>query len=207
MPFWRRSAEPPPGADLRLVVGLGNPGKKYAKTRHNIGFMVLGELAGRYGLTFRSTKHRAETARGPIDGLQVMMALPVTFMNESGNAVYRLVDYYRIELRNLLIVCDDMDLPFGTIRLRPQGSSGGHNGLRSIIQALGAEDFARIRIGVGRPERGAIGHVLGDFTPAQLQLVPALCVVAADAVVATLKDGLDVAMNSYNKDWSALSSQ
>ncbi len=199
--FWRRRETPETDPNLRVVVGLGNPGPRYANTRHNVGFRVVQALASRHDLAFRSSKQRAEIARGAVEGIPVLLALPVTYMNESGNAVRRLLEYYRVPPVQLLVVCDDIDLPFGTLRIRPDGSSGGHNGLRSIIGALGSEGFARLRVGVGRPETSAVGHVLGQFSPDQVSLVPALVETAADAVTAWLQGDVRGAMDRFNRDW------
>jgi PTH1 family peptidyl-tRNA hydrolase len=128
------------------------------------------------------------------------MAQPQTFMNESGLAVSRLVQYYRVPLDRLMIVCDDMDLPFGTLRLRPSGSSGGQNGLKSIIEQLGTQEFARLRVGVGRPRGNAVDHVLSRFPPDQEALLPRLVSIAADGTLAGLR-GMRGAMNEFNRDW------
>lgn len=188
-------------ADLRLVVGLGNPGAQYERTRHNAGYMVANEIARRMDVGFRSSKQRADTARGLLDGMPVLVALPTTFMNSSGEAVTRLLDYYHVPLQNLMVIADDLDLPFGTLRIRPEGSSGGNGGLKSIVQHLGTEEFARLRVGVGRPPGDAISHVLGPFPPQQAALLSRLIPIAGDAVVAALRDGPRAAMNQYNRDW------
>lgn len=201
MRFWRRDPAPPADPALRLVVGLGNPGAKFAGTRHNVGFMVVEELGRRQGARFSSSKQRAEIARCSLDGVPVLLALPVTYMNESGHAVSRLVQYYRVSLDHLLIVCDDLDLPFGTIRLRPNGSSAGQRGLQSIIQELGTSEFARLRLGLGRPPGSAVNYVLSRFPPEQARLLPALLGVAADATSLALTEDVRAAMNRYNKDW------
>src|SRR5947209_2863287 len=146
MRFFQRRDGPVPEPDLRLVVGLGNPGAKYAKTRHNIGYLVADRLAERHGETFRGSKQRADIARVEIGASPVLLARPVTYMNDSGFAVSRLLNYFHIPLDHLLVVSDEMDLPFGTLRIRPGGSSGGHGGLKSIIRELGTSDFARLRI-------------------------------------------------------------
>lgn len=184
-----------------MVVGLGNPGGRYENTRHNIGFMVVRAIAAQFHLHFRRSKHRAELASGTVEGVPVLLALPTTYMNESGNAVRRLVQYYRVPLPQLLVVCDDIDLPFGTLRLRPSGSSGGHRGLKSIIAALGSEEFARLRVGVGRPEASAVGHVLGPFSRDEAALVPALVNTSADAALAWLEGDVTATMNRFNRDW------
>jgi PTH1 family peptidyl-tRNA hydrolase len=198
--FWRRQ-ETVDTAELRLIVGLGNPGGRYARTRHNIGYMVLERMADRYHWRFSGSKHRAEVARGTLDYLPLMLALPTTYMNESGNAVLRLVRYYHVPLEHLLVVCDDLDLPFGTLRLRASGSSGGNRGLTSIIRALGSNGFARLRVGVGRPHSNAVAHVLGEFTADQTRVLPALLDTAVDAVILAARDGIPPAMNRFNRDW------
>jgi PTH1 family peptidyl-tRNA hydrolase len=200
--FFRHADAPAPDPSLRLVVGLGNPGGKYERTRHNVGFMVVNELAQRAGLTFKSSKQRADIARGTIEGLPMLLAQPQTYMNESGDAVSRLVQYYHVDLRNLLVVCDDLDLPFGTLRLRPSGSSGGNNGLKSVIRSLGTEDFTRMRVGVGRPPGNAVNYVLAPFTAEQQRELPELLHVAGDAVLAALREGVLPAMNEYNRSWA-----
>jgi PTH1 family peptidyl-tRNA hydrolase len=201
MPFWRGKGEEEVIPGLKLVVGLGNPGSQYSFTRHNVGFMVLDRLAERLGARFKSSRQRAQIARGSIAGTSVLLALPVTYMNESGNAVIRLLQYFHIERSDLIVVCDDMDLPFGTIRIRPSGSAGGQNGLKSIIQAIGSDEFTRVRLGVGRPASGAVPHVLGKFPSEEQRRLPALLDVAADAVTAIVSGGVTVAMNEYNRDW------
>ena len=201
MRFWKRDALPEADGALRIVVGLGNPGGRYDNTRHNVGFMVVRAIATRFHLHPRRSRHRAEIATGTVGGVPVLLALPITYMNESGNAVRRLLQYYRVPLSQLLVVCDDLDLPFGTLRLRPGGSSGGHNGLKSIIQALGSDQFARLRVGVGRPEASAVGHVLGPFSRDEAALLPALVNTAADATLAWLEGDVTTAMNRFNRDW------
>lgn len=193
---------PDPGsADLRLVVGLGNPGGQYERTRHNAGYMVANELARRMGASFRGSRQRADLARGTLGGMPVMAALPTTFMNNSGEAVTGLLSYYHVPIEHLLVIADDLDLPFGTLRLRPDGSSGGNGGLKSIIQQLGTGDFTRLRFGVGRPPGDAINYVLGPFPPEQAALLPQLVSIAADAVEASLREGARAAMNEFNRDW------
>ncbi|HZU14175.1 MAG TPA: aminoacyl-tRNA hydrolase [Chloroflexota bacterium] len=197
-PFRRHDPDP---ADLRLVVGLGNPGPRYEKTRHNIGFMVVNELARRGNAAFKASRQQADVARVTLDGIPILLAQPLTYMNESGRAVSLLMHYYRVPLDRLLIVCDDIDLPFGTIRLRPSGSSGGQKGLRSIMHELHTEDFARLRLGVSRPRGQAASHVLAPFPPGELRALPELVGIAADAVLAALRDGTQPAINAYNRNW------
>lgn len=201
MKWFHRREEGAQDPALQLIVGLGNPGGKYARTRHNVGYLVVQRLAERHGMTFRGSKQRADVARGSIAGAPALLAEPLTYMNESGFAVSRLLSYYHLPLDHLLVISDEMDLPFGTIRLRPNGSSGGHGGLKSIIREVGSSDFARLRVGVGRPAHEAIGHVLGAFPPEQIALLPPLVDVAADAVEAVLREGVEPAMNRFNRDW------
>lgn len=200
MPLFRRRTEPD-AADLRLVVGLGNPGAQYERTRHNAGYIVANEIARRMGVNFRSSRQRADIARGTLAGMPVMAAQPTTFMNNSGEAVTRLLGYYHVPIDHLFVIADDIDLPFGTLRVRPDGSSGGNGGLKSIIRQLGSSDFSRLRFGVGRPPGDAINYVLGPFPAEQAAVLPRLASIAADAVEATLRDGPRAAMNSYNRDW------
>lgn len=201
MPFWHRERVEEGSADLRLVVGLGNPGGQYASSRHNVGFMATNVLAARASGTFRSSKQRADVCRVTLQGHPILLAQPTTFMNDSGDAVSRLLAYYHVPLTHLIVVCDDVDLPFGTLRLRPSGSSGGHNGLKSIIRSVGTQDFARLRIGVGRPRGDTIRHVLGNFSRDEEGLLPPLLEVAGDAVLSALSDGPTAAMNRFNRDW------
>ena len=198
--LWRRS-EANDGGVTHLVVGLGNPGGRYADTRHNAGFMVVNRLAQRHGGSLRSRKHRADTARIDIDGTRVLLAQPVTYMNESGQAVQRLLHYFRVPLERLLVVCDEMDLPFGTVRLRPEGSAGGNRGLQSVVQCVGSERFARLRVGVGRPPGEAKSHVLAPFQPEQRRLLEPLIDTCARACEAWIQRGVEPAMNAYNRDW------
>jgi peptidyl-tRNA hydrolase, PTH1 family len=200
MPFWRGN-DPDQDDGAWLVVGLGNPGPQYERTRHNVGFMVVEALAERAGVRFKGSRHRADVARRQIQGVSVLLAQPLTFMNESGLAVTRLTRYYKIPPERLLVICDDIDLPFGTLRLRPSGSSGGNRGLQSIIECLQTEQFARLRVGVERPKSSAVGHVLSAFPREQARVLPALIGIAADAVTAVLEEGVPVAMNRFNRNW------
>lgn len=155
---------------MQLLVGLGNPGNQYQETRHNIGFRFLDALADREGLRFAAaSRFRAECADWTVKGEKVMLVKPQTFMNKSGWAVQPLLHYYRIPLEHLVVIVDDLDLEVGKIRLRTEGSDGGHRGLRSIIERMGSQDFKRIRIGVGRPRPGesAVGRVLQPISDAE----------------------------------------
>ncbi|WP_314067821.1 aminoacyl-tRNA hydrolase [uncultured Vagococcus sp.] len=150
---------------MKLIVGLGNPGSKYMATKHNVGFITIDELVHREGASFNKHQCEADIAELFIGGEKIILAKPVTFMNESGRSVGPLMNYYNIEMADLLVIYDDLDLPIGSLRLRQKGGAGGHNGIKSIIQHLGTKEFNRIRIGIDRPRPGqdVISHVLGTF--------------------------------------------
>jgi len=198
--IFRRHQEPaPPAEGIWLVVGLGNPGRRYAPTRHNIGFRVVDRLAERPGASRWRSEHQSETCRILFDGLPVLAAKPQTFMNESGRAVKALLSHYKIAPERLLIISDDLDLPFARLRLRARGSAGGHNGLRSINAALGMLDYARLRVGIGRPTEGdPLEWVLSPFSPAEEREIPLLCENGATIVDAVVRDGVLAAMNQFN---------
>ncbi len=187
--------------DACLIVGLGNPGPRYEGTRHNVGFMVMRELArllpdGAERKRFQSAY--IETRR---DERKVVIALPETFMNESGQAVAQLARWYRIPPRQVLIVHDELDLPFGTLRLRTEGSDGGHNGMTSVIQHLGTSDFPRLRVGIGRPRQGStVPYVLSRFSADEQRQLPEVIQQAAQAAIVWLDDGAISAMNQYNRN-------
>ena len=185
-----------------LIVGLGNPGGKYAKTRHNIGFQVVEELVARYRLGAGKSERRARTWDGHIKGLRVKLAQPMTYMNRSGESVRQLVDYYKIPISNLLVIHDDLDTPFGILRLRQTGGHGGQNGLRSIIQHLGSKDFARLRFGIGRPpgRMDPVDYVLQRFQGDDVIRASELAGRAADAVEVWLSEGIEQAMTRFNGD-------
>jgi PTH1 family peptidyl-tRNA hydrolase len=184
---------------------LGNPGREYAGTRHNIGFAVLDRLARQWKCSFRKkwrfSAEVAEAARG--DGGKVLLAKPQTFMNRSGVAVAGILNWRKLAAADLLVVVDDAHLPLGQIRLRESGGSGGHNGLRSIIEALGGnEQFARLRVGIGRTRPAGediTGHVLGDFAPQERAAAEEAVAVAAEAAACCAREGLTVAMNQFNR--------
>ncbi len=187
--------------DLHLIVGLGNPGAEYARTRHNAGFRLVERLAERWRLEWSaSKKFHARLARGEYGGRRVVLCEPQTFMNLSGEAVGALVDFYRVKLQNLMVAVDDADLPVGEIRLRMRGSSGGHHGLESIEQRLGTRDFARLRIGIGRQDgrREITGHVLGRFEAAEAALVDRVLTAAGNQVECWLDAGIQKAMSQFN---------
>ncbi|MCX7839063.1 MAG: aminoacyl-tRNA hydrolase [Anaerolineae bacterium] len=184
---------------MKLIVGLGNPGARYAHSRHNVGFMIVERFARAHDWKFARKRFNAELAEGNIGDARVLLVKPQTFMNLSGNAVSKLVSFYKIALNDLLVVYDDLDLPLGKLRLRPKGSAGGHHGMESIIAQLGASDFPRLRVGIGRPNPDAdIDHVLGAFSDAELVVMEETFARAVDAIEAWLREGIDAAMSRFN---------
>jgi len=187
---------------LKLVVGLGNPGRQYERTRHNVGFMVLDEMARRRGLEFSSGQSDSWTAklRGEGGAPVAVLAKPSTFMNLSGQAVSGLRGFYKIEVPEILIVADDVNLPLGRLRARARGSEGGHNGLRSVAEQLGTLEYPRLRIGVGRGDtrRDLADHVLGGFDPDEWVEINRVVERAADAADVFIADGIEKVMNTYN---------
>ena len=188
--------------DWHLIVGLGNPGADYAKTRHNAGFMLADLLAKRWRADWSAgKKFQSRVAKAERDGRRVMLYEPHTFMNASGEAVRTIVKFYRLPLKNLIVAMDDADLPLGEIRLRRQGSSGGHRGLKSIEQQLGSREYARLRVGIGRAPGAAreiTDHVLGRFTAEESALLKKVLDRAADQIECWLKDGIAKAMSQFN---------
>ena len=183
----------------KIVIGLGNPGQQYAQTRHNIGWMVVDRLADRAGWAGRArNKDAAATVGGRYLGLDLILVKPMTFMNESGIAVRKILARERAPLPEMLVVVDDFSLPFGKLRFREGGGPGGHNGLRSIIGELESEKFARLRVGIGEPGRGFVDHVLSTFGPEEKLRLDELLDAAADAVEAWARDGVNKAANRYN---------
>ncbi|MBN2447106.1 MAG: aminoacyl-tRNA hydrolase, partial [Phycisphaerae bacterium] len=183
-----------------LIVGLGNPGPQYAGTRHNIGFRCADALAEAYGLRFDGKKGKARLADGLIAGRRVLLAKPQTFMNLSGDAVSGLVNFYQIDPERILIIYDDLDLPLGALRLRKSGGAGGHNGMRSIIQRLGTQDFPRVRVGIDRPpgRMDPAAYVLRPFGSEDAILVAETVDRVVKAIIAWLSEGIDRAMNQHN---------
>jgi PTH1 family peptidyl-tRNA hydrolase len=185
---------------MKLIVGLGNPGARYRDTYHNLGFAVIDELARRYDARFESAPVDALMARARALGDGAILAKPLTYMNASGAAVSALQHYYRIDPADLLVVLDDVALPVGQLRMRRQGSAGGHNGLRSIIEAFGSEAFARLRVGVGRGDtrRDLADYVLGRVHRDHVAALNDATVRAADAVESFVVEGIEPAMNRFN---------
>lgn len=186
--------------EFYLIVGLGNPGPKYTANRHNVGFLCLEQLAAAHGLTFDKQQKKARVALGAIRGRRVVLAQPQTFMNDSGQAVVPLVQFYRVPSGRLLVVYDDLDLPPGTVRIRPEGGSGGHKGMRSIIEQLGDQNFARLRVGIGRPpgQMDPAAYVLQDFSADEKLLVVETLDRAMAAVETWLVEGAEMAMSRHN---------
>ncbi len=185
---------------MKVVVGLGNPGAQYAKTRHNIGFRVVGELARRHSAGTPRVDFEAEVAEIHVAGEKILLVSPLTYMNLSGRSVRAAFDFYKLELDDLLIVCDDLNLDCGRLRMRRGGSSGGQKGLGDIIQRLGTEEFARLRIGIGQPpgQMDATNYVLARFRPEEIEAIDLAVVLAADAVEWWIRDGVDLAQNRVN---------
>ena len=186
---------------MHLIVGLGNPGAEYAKTRHNAGFMLADLLAKHWRADWSAAKKfQSRVAKAERDGQRVVLCEPQTFMNASGEAVGALVKFYQLPLKNLVVAMDDADLPLGEIRLRPGGSSGGHHGLESIEAHLGTREFARLRIGIGRKDgaREITGHVLGKLNVGEMTVMEKVLARAADQLECWLAHGLQKAMSQFN---------
>jgi len=198
-----RRNEPAGGAEpgnLTVIVGLGNPGRKYENTRHNAGFMAVDLLADKYGIKVNSLRHKALTGDGMIEGKRVLLAKPQTFMNLSGESVRDIVEYYRVPMENLVVIYDDADLPAGALRIRPKGSSGTHNGMRSIIYHLQSDAFPRIRIGIGKAPEGwdLADYVLGEFGSEEADTVGDCIRRAAEAAAVIVAEGIEKAMSRFN---------
>jgi PTH1 family peptidyl-tRNA hydrolase len=190
---------------MKLIVGLGNPGKEYSANRHNVGFHCLNYLAKANHISFDKKQGKARIGAGVIAANEVVLAKPQTYMNLSGQAVAPLMQRYYLALDDLMVIHDDMDLPLGKIRIRKASSAGGHNGAKSIIASLGSQDFVRIRVGIGRPElpgeskgRDVVDYVLGDFDRDEMKLLENTIPRVAEAVVCLLTEGLEAAMNKFN---------
>ncbi len=187
--------------DRFIIVGLGNIGRKYNQNRHNIGFMTLDRLAERLGTNFRRLQHQALTTEGTYQDQRLVLAKPQTYMNSSGIAASSLVRFYKVPHNHLIVVYDDLDIPLGTIRIRPKGGSGGQGGLRSIIDRLGGQDFPRMRLGIGRPPgtMDPARYVLHNFNPDERVLLPAILDAAVEAILVYVTEGIDAAMTGFNR--------
>jgi PTH1 family peptidyl-tRNA hydrolase len=186
--------------DRHLVVGLGNPGPRYAGNRHNAGFMVLDLLAQRLGGSFKAHKGRADVVEGRIARVPVVLAKPKSYMNESGGPIVSISRFFKVPVERITVVHDELDLPFGALRLKRGGGDGGHNGLRSASSALGSKDYARVRLGIGRPpgRQDPADYVLKDFSAVERKELGFVIDRAADAVETLLTQGLEAAQNQFN---------
>ena len=191
---------------MKVIAGLGNPGAEYASTPHSIGFEVVDAVARGIGASWKgSSSFKGELAAGMLGALKVLLVKPQTFMNLSGDCVAPVLKYHNATVDDLLVVSDDIDLPVGKMRIRKGGSAGGHNGLKSLIERVGSQDFTRLRIGVGRDPQSrsnVIGHVLGKFSPDDRKIMDEVVAEAAEAVGAIENENLETAMNRYN-GWTA----
>lgn len=184
-----------------LIVGLGNPGPDYRHNRHNVGFMAIDALARALDIPIQRVELRALVGKGLLDGQRVILAKPQTFMNKSGQAVASLARFYKIPVDQILVVHDDLDLPFGNLRLRPEGGTGGHKGMDSIMNRLGTREFPRLRVGIGRPpgRMDPADFVLHDFDPPQQELLPQVLDRAVQAMRAFVLEGVEPAMTMFNE--------
>lgn len=185
---------------MMLIVGLGNPGKEYTLTKHNVGFLVVDELGKRIGVDIKKKKFQSFYGEGFVEGNKILLLKPQTYMNRSGEAVSSASDFYKIPQENLIVIHDEMDISLGRIMIKPGGGSAGNNGIKSIISLLGSQDFIRVRIGIGKPraESDGTNHVLSGFSKSESTMIEDSIVTAADAVLEIIKNGLQEAMNKYN---------
>lgn len=193
---------------MKLIVGLGNPGKSYAHHRHNIGFRCINYFARLHSIPIKQRQCRSRIGIGEVAGTELLLAKPQTFVNRSGETVSQLMHRYNVPLSDLLIICDDLDLPLGKIRLRHSGGAGGHKGMESLISALGSQDFHRIRVGIGRPSQAQelpsyeediiVAYVLSDFNPSEEEIIRTAIAQVADAIYCVLTEGITTAMNKFN---------
>ena len=188
------------GKNLTLIAGLGNPGEKYSHTRHNAGFRVVDRLSEMFSIPTDKKKFDMAYGKGKIKGHEVILGKPLAFMNRSGPPIQKLAHFYGLSCEDLIIIYDDIDLAFERIKIKDKGGHGGHNGIRSIIDAFGNNVFLRLRLGIGRPESSTdvTGHVLGKFTVEEAEICNRMVDRAGEAVVTVLTDGLTVAMNNFN---------
>ncbi|MBO7237325.1 MAG: aminoacyl-tRNA hydrolase [Kiritimatiellae bacterium] len=184
---------------MKVIVGLGNPGAQYANTPHSVGFEVVDAIAAELGLEWETKKaFSCLMAKGVFAGVPVLLVKPQTYMNLSGDSVAPVVKYHNATPADLIVVQDDIDIPLGRLRIRKNGSCGGHNGIRNIIERLGSQSFIRLKVGVGKDKSNVIGHVLGKFDPASRTMVDKVVSASVQAVASILRDGADKAMNVFN---------
>ena len=193
---------------IRLVVGLGNPGREYEKTRHNAGFIAVDNIADAFSIPLDKRKFNTVFGKGLIEGVDVILAKPMAFMNKSGPPVQNLAGYFKIIYKDMLVIHDDIDLDFGRIKIIEKGGHGGHNGVRSLMDAFGEGDFSRIRIGIGRSGGGAdvTGHVLGKYSADESKVLDQVITGARDAVVTILCKGIKDGMNRFNNQRTVFTS-
>ena len=189
-----------PTNSLKLVVGLGNPGKNYQDTRHNAGFMVADKIAQDFNIGFNNKKFDSAFGRGLVEDFEILLAKPLAFMNRSGSPVQQLAHYFRIQCEDMVVIHDDIDLAYGRLKIKEKGGHGGHNGIRSLMDAFGGGDFVRLRIGVGRSELGenVTNHVLGRFSVQNAEFLSRIISGGRDAVVTILCQGTKAGMNLFN---------
>ncbi|MEW9672680.1 aminoacyl-tRNA hydrolase [Ammoniphilus sp. 3BR4] len=185
---------------MRLIVGLGNPGKQYEKTRHNAGFMAIDQLAESLGIEVNQIKFKGMIGEGHAEGQKVILLKPLTYMNLSGESIIQVIQFYKLNIEEMVVIYDDLDTPVGQIRLRMKGSAGGHNGIKSIIQQVGTEEFCRIRVGIGRPPAGrkVVDYVLEPFYKAEEEEIQAAVNKASEAAKSWLRESFVQVMNRYN---------
>lgn len=185
---------------MYLIVGLGNPEEDYSKTRHNMGFNVVNKIAKKYGIEINKKKFDSLYGEGMIENEKVILLKPQTYMNLSGKAIIQVVNFYKIPLENICVIYDDMDIEKGQIKIRKKGGAGSHNGMKSVVDELNSEDFARIRVGIGNPKfkDDAINYVIGAIPEEEVKVLDEGTTKAAEAMIAILKDGIDNAMNKFN---------
>lgn len=185
---------------MKIIVGLGNPTKEYAGTRHNIGFSVITDISDSYGILVDTKKHKALIGKGIIEGEKVILAMPQTYMNLSGESVREILDFYKCGKEDLIVIYDDISLDVGKLRIRTKGSAGGHNGIKNIIAHLGSDEFTRIKVGVGEKPKGMdlADYVLGRFKKDELEAIRESVARATKAVAVIIADGESAAMNQFN---------
>ena len=185
---------------MYLIIGLGNPEEEYSQTRHNMGFNTINKLAQKYSIEINKNKFQGLCENAIIEWQKVVLIKPQTYMNLSGNCVKEFVDFYKVESENVLVIYDDMDIEPGQIKIRKKGSAGGHNGMKSIIQMIGTEEFPRIRVGIGRPEHNGdeINYVIGAIPEDEIPKLEEGTEKAKEAVIEILRNGIDSAMNKFN---------
>lgn len=187
---------------MKLIVGLGNPGRQYQNNRHNVGFMVVDRFAKKYGIDLSIKKKKAVFGRGKCNGIEIVLLEPQTFMNLSGEAVLYLASFLKIKTQDIVVIADDTEIPFGNMRIRRSGGSGGHNGVKSLIYSLKTEDFPRLRFGIGRPEgctdKDLCEYVLEDFSSQETEIIDGELDKAVEALYMIVTDSIDMAMNRFN---------